>query len=178
MSTNEKRSAAEIPSASAANIRPPEALRSLIERLFEPVDNASIVLFRVAFGAIMFWEVWRYIGYDWIKPSFIDPKFNFPFIGFGWLSPLPSAGMYMLFFLLGVLAVLIAIGLWYRISMALFFVVFSYILLLDRTYYLNHFYLLCLLSFLMVFIPAHRDLSLDSRNNPNLRSTQAPAWAL
>jgi len=39
-------------------------LRSLIERLFEPVDNASIVLFRVAFGAIMFWEAWRYIGYD------------------------------------------------------------------------------------------------------------------
>jgi len=84
----------------------------------------------------------------------------------------------MLFFLLGVLAVLIAIGLWYRISMALFFVAFSYIFLLDRTYYLNHFYLLCLLSFLIIFIPAHRDLSLDSRNNPNLRSTQAPAWAL
>ncbi len=156
----------------------PEASKGLIDRLFEPVDNASIVLFRIAFGAIMFWEVWRYIGYDWIKPSFIDPKFNFPFLGFGWLSPLPGAGMYMLFFVLGILAILITIGLWYRVSAALFFVGFSYVFLLDRTYYLNHFYLICLLSFLMIFIPAHRDLSFDSRNNPGLRSTQAPAWAL
>ena len=156
----------------------PASSKSFIDKLFEPVDNATIVLMRIAFGAIMFWETWRYIGYDWIKPSFIDPRFNFPFLGFGWLSPLPGPGMYMLFFTLGILAVLIAIGLWYRVSITLFFLGFSYVFLLDRTYYLNHFYLLCLLSFLMIFIPAHRDLSFDSRNNPSLRSKQAPAWAL
>jgi hypothetical protein len=104
------------------------------------------------------------------QPSFLDPKFHFPFPWFAWLSPLPGSGMYMLFFFLGILSILIVIGLWYRVSAALFFVGFTYVFLLDQSYYLNHFYLLSLLSFLMIFIPL-TGTSFDSRNNPGLRST-------
>lgn len=33
-------------------------------RLFAPVDAASLVVFRVAFGLVMLWEVWHYLAYD------------------------------------------------------------------------------------------------------------------
>ena len=45
--------------------------------LFEPVDIASLVCFRVLFGAIMLWEVWRYLRNGWIYRYFIEPEFFF-----------------------------------------------------------------------------------------------------
>jgi vitamin K-dependent gamma-carboxylase len=36
---------------------------ALRNRLFSPVDIASIIYFRIAFGLIMLWEVWRYFEY-------------------------------------------------------------------------------------------------------------------
>ena len=61
---------------------------------------------------------------------------------------------------------------------ALFCLGFSYVFLLDQANYLNHWYLICLLSFLLIFVPAHRALSVDAWLRPGLRSEQAPAWAL
>ena len=55
---------------------------SLWNRLFAPVDIASIVYFRIAFGAIMLWEVWRYYKYGWIKSYYIDPVMHFTYYGF------------------------------------------------------------------------------------------------
>ena len=34
--------------------------------LFEPVDISFLVFFRVLFGGIMLWEVYRYFTYGWI----------------------------------------------------------------------------------------------------------------
>ena len=34
--------------------------------------------------------------------------------------------------------------------------------LLDKTYYLNHYYFISLISFILIFLPAHRYFSLDS----------------
>lgn len=48
--------------------------------------------------------------------------------------------MYAHFGALGVLCVLNAVGLGYRISIMLFFVGFTYVELLDQVLYLNHFY--------------------------------------
>jgi len=79
---------------------------------------------------------------------------------------------------LGVLATCITLGVWYRISATLFFIGFSYVFLLDQARYLNHFYLVSLISFLMIFIPAHRVFSLDALLEPQLRSRLVPAWSL
>ena len=81
-------------------------------------------------------------------------------------------------FALVALAGCIAFGLFYRISMALFFVGFAYVFLLEQARYLNHFYLITLLSFLLIFVPAHRALSLDALLRPNIRSSTAPTWSL
>lgn len=147
-------------------------------RLFAPHDIAALVYFRIAFGAIMLWEVGRYFEHGWIARYWIEPAFHFTYYGFGWVQPWPGAGMYVHFAALGVLAFFIMIGLWYRLSAALFFLGFTYAFLLEEARYLNHFYLISLLSFLLIFVPAHRACSVDVWRRPALRRRTAPAWAL
>lgn len=146
------------------------------DKLFEPVDVASLVFFRVSFGLIMLWQVFRYWPY--IEQLFISPVFRFKFYGFGWLEVLPGDGMYYLFVMLGILAVFITLGLFYRVASILFFFGFTYVFLLNKTYFLNHIYLSCLISFLLIFIPCHRSLSLDALINPKIRSQVIPVWCV
>ena len=51
-------------------------------------------------------------------------------------------------------------------------------LLVDKCWYLNHYYLICLLAFLGIFLPANRELSIDARRYPELRSRTVPRWTL
>lgn len=60
----------------------------------------------------------------------------------------------------------------------LFFVGFTYVFLLGQAYYLNHFYLVSLISFLLIFVPAHRRFSIDALLDPNLSSSPVPTWSV
>jgi vitamin K-dependent gamma-carboxylase len=154
-------------------------MRSLaLQRLFAPVDIAWLVYFRLVFGAIMLWEVYRYFDRGWIERYFIDPTFFFTYLGFGWVRPWEGDLMYAHFYALGVLAAMIMLGLFYRVAAALFFLGFTQWFLIDQANYLNHFYLISLVSFLMVFLPAHRAWSLDALIWRRLRSDTVPAWTL
>jgi hypothetical protein len=44
-----------------------QTLRGITYRLFQPIDGASIAVFRMLFGGIMLWEVWRYFSHGWIE---------------------------------------------------------------------------------------------------------------
>ena len=151
-------------------------LNRVSRKLFEPVDVASLVFFRVAFGLIMLWEVFRY--WPHVERYYLLTKFHFKFFGLGWVKVPAGDGIYYLYALLGVLACLIASGLFYRIAAALYFLGHSYVFLLEKAYYLNHIYLVCLISFLLVFIPCNRSFSLDALVRPRLRSSFVPAWCL
>jgi len=153
-------------------------IKTTLSRLFDPIDIAPLVFFRIAFGALMLWEVWRYFEYDRIARYYVEPTYFFYFWGFDWLSPLPGDGMFWLFYGLGLLAILIMLGAFYRPAMALFWLAFTYVFLLDKAQYLNHFYLVSLVSFLLIFIPAHRALSVDAWLRPAIRSQQVPQWSL
>ena len=152
--------------------------KSFSAALFQPVDVASLVAFRIAFGLLMIWQVSSYVQHDWIFDQFIGPDYLFTYYGFEWLQPWPGHGMIIHFALMGVLGLAIAVGFCYRLSMALFCLGFLYVFLLDQTYYLNHFYLIALVSGLMVVVPAHRGLSLDARWWPSLRQSTVPAWTI
>ena len=152
--------------------------RSLRDRLFAPVDIASLVLFRLGFGAIMLWEVWRYLADGRVSRYYIRPEFHFKYFGFEWVQAWGGNEMTWHFYGLGALAVCIMAGLFYRAAAALFFLGFTYVFLLDQARYLNHFYLVSLISFLIIFVPAHRAFSLDALMRPRLRSSTAPAWSL
>lgn len=141
---------------------PDSPVARIARRLFAPVDIAPLVWFRIAFGIIMAWEMWRYFEHGWIYDYYIQPKFFFTYYGFSWVHPWPGNGMYVHFAVLGVLAACIALGLCYRAATVLFFLGFTYVFLLDQTDYLNHFYLVCLYSFLLTVVPANRAFSLDA----------------
>lgn len=153
-------------------------LASFRARLFQPVDIASLVYFRVAFGALMLVEVLRYFGHGWVREFYIDPSFHFSYTGFDWVRPLPGQWMTVHFAVLGLLAVLVMIGLRYRVATVLFFIGFAYVFLLESAHYLNHFYLVLLYALLMIFVPAHRSFSLDSSRRSDAYSRTAPAWSL
>lgn len=140
-------------------------------------DAAALVVFRIAFGAIMLWEVWRYFRIDRIARYYIEPSFHFTYPGFSWVSPLPGIGMYIVFLVLGLCAALILLGLHYRKAVFVHVLTFLYIFLLDQTQYLNHFYLVLLINGLLLFVPAHRYVSLDARFGKVKMSSVVPAWS-
>ena len=146
--------------------------------LFEPVDISFLVFFRIVFGGIMLWETYRYFTYGWITRYFVEPVVTFPYYGFSWVKPWPGSGMYIHFFVLGVAAACVMVGFLYRIAAPIFFLAFTYLFLLDQTRYLNHFYLVCLISFLMCFLPANRAFSVDALLRRKIRSDVVPAWTL
>jgi vitamin K-dependent gamma-carboxylase len=136
-------------------------IAQLSQGILAPTDVASVILFRVGFGLLMFWEITRYYYFSWVEELFVKPQFHFQYEYFRWVVPIPGAGMYLIFASLGVLALMIASGFFYRIATILFFLGYTYVFLLDQAFYNNHFYLICLLSFVLILAPLNRSWSLD-----------------
>ena len=145
--------------------------------LFDRVDIAWLVFFRIAFGVLLMQKaysfLWATTGERWLERSY---SFTFP--GFHWVQIWPGDGIYIHFYALLILGFFIAIGFLYRLSAFLHGVAFTYIFLLDQTWFINHYYLICLLSFLMALTPAHHALSVDCWLRPSLRSATTPRWTL
>jgi hypothetical protein len=132
------------------------------EYLLASVDGASLAVFRICFGLLMLWDVWQYWKSGWITSDYIEPTLHFTYFLFPCVRAWPGDGMYWHFGVLGLLAVLMAVGLFYRLAAWGFFLGFTYVFLLDESYYLNHNYLICLLSFLLAIVPAQSVWSLDA----------------
>ena len=49
---------------------------------------------------------------------------------------------------------------------------------MDKSTYLNHYYFISCLSFLMIWLPANRYFSLDTKYNPKLKLNQVPNWTV
>ncbi|WP_448701958.1 HTTM domain-containing protein [Mucilaginibacter sp. AW1-3] len=142
------------------------------------VHIAPLTVLRIAFGLMMLISTIRFLLKGWVDAFYIKPLFHFTFYGFGWVKPLGATGMYALFILLIAAAVCIMAGLFYRAATVIFFVGFTYVELIDQTTYLNHYYLISVMSFLMILVPANRYFSIDVLLNPALRTTQVPAWTI
>jgi hypothetical protein len=71
----------------------------------------------------------------------------------------------------------VAVGYKYRLAIITFFLSFTYIELMDKTTYLNHYYFISVLSFLMVFLPANAKFSLDNILRKKSYN-QIPNWTL
>ncbi|MGB0177900.1 MAG: HTTM domain-containing protein, partial [Owenweeksia sp.] len=99
----------------------------------------------------------------WIHELYIEPGFHFKYYGFEWVRTLSPGGMYGLFSLMAISALAISLGLAYRLATVLFFLAFTYVELIDVTTYLNHYYFVSLVAFIMIWLPAHRLYSLDVR---------------
>lgn len=144
--------------------------------LFKHIDNSQLVIFRIFFGLLCFLESFGAILTGWVKRGLVEPKFTFTFIGFEWLQVFQGEGMYVYYAIMGVFGLLIMVGYKYRISMIGFTLLWTGSYLMQKSSYNNHYYLLMLISAIMVFMPAHRDVSLDSKINPSLKTNAMPNW--
>lgn len=84
---------------------------------------------------------------------FVEPEFFFPYRGFEWVRVLSPGGMITLFVIQAIAGALIGLRRTSRVAAAVFFLVFTYVELIDVTNYLNHYYLVSLLALLLALTP-------------------------
>lgn len=152
--------------------------KALHKLLFKHIDNSGLILFRVVFGFLIALEGFGAIATGWVKKTLIEPQFTFNFIGFEFLQPLEGNGMYFYFMCLGILGVGVMLGYKYRLSMFCFAVMWSGVYLMQKSSYNNHYYLMLLLSWGMVFLPANKWFSIDAKQQPSTASRSMPRWVL
>ena len=146
--------------------------------LTAPVPASPLAVFRILFGAMMLFSLLRFISKGWVTELYVLPKVYFPYYGFEWVQPLGITGMYLLFAVMALSAVGITLGLFYRWSSIIFFLSFTYVELIDKTNYLNHYYFVSVVSFLLMLVPAHRYFSLDVWRKPWLKASLVPRWCI
>ncbi|MEM9848132.1 MAG: HTTM domain-containing protein [Bacteroidota bacterium] len=149
-------------------------LQKLDQLFFKQVSIAPLVIFRIVFGGVLWYSTFRTWQKGWITELYVDPSYHFGF--FVWLIPLNEVGMYIVFSILLLSALCIILGLFYRLNTIIFFLLFVYVELLDKTYYLNHYYLVSLLSFWLILVPANRWYALDTLLFPKIKSTTCANW--
>lgn len=123
------------------------------------VWGGKIAVFRILFAIVLFFQAWHFYSIDFIKRDVIDPvlHFSYPYLPFiESLNPYIMYGMLVLMF---ISSVLIVLGIKSRLFFTFYFIAFTYLFLIDKGYYNNHYYLLSLLLFLMIFIKSDTQLA-------------------
>lgn len=141
------------------------------------VSAASSAVFRIAFGVAMIVNALLYIP-RLVGEYYVDTSFSFAYGWFTWIEPLPAVGMYAVYAAMVVAGALVALGLWYRAAIGSFFLLTTYVFLLDSTFYQNHEYLISLLALLMFLMPLDGFWSLDARRRPQRRRSTVPMWVV
>ncbi len=148
----------------------------MIQNYFKQYTSAATLAFyRLAFGLMMLLSLIRFASYGWIKKFYTTPEFHFTYYGFEWVKPIGNY-TYVLFLICGIAALLVAIGYKYKWAILTFFLSFTYIELMDKTTYLNHYYFITLISFILLFLPANCYFSIDAYKNEKLLFEKVPAW--
>lgn len=134
-------------------------LQRITARGHQSIDGASLAVLRFGLGLLIVYDALRKGG-DFFSRN--DGKvFTFPLHGFEWV---PSAGEYGVeaSWLWAACGAAISIGLFYRAACILAFILAGWGFVQAQEYYLNHYYLLLLVNFLMILVPAHRCWSVDA----------------
>lgn len=146
--------------------------------IFRQTSIAPLASFRILFGAMLLFSSIRFVAKDWVYQLYILPKFYFTYEGFSWIHPLSGNGMYFVFAGMIICTLLITVGLFYRMASVLFFLLFTYVELLDKTNYLNHYYFVSIISLMLCFLPANKYASLDVKFGLTPKATHIPNWCI
>ena len=60
----------------------------------EHIDATSLAVFRISIGLVGVLIVARFFAYGWVDDLYIELSHHFTDLGFGWVKPWPSWGMY------------------------------------------------------------------------------------
>ena len=122
----------------------------------------------------MCYSIARFWYKGWISELYIIPEFHFSYYGFEWIKPIGDY-TYLIFILCFVSSFFVMIGYKYRSAIILFFLSFTYIELMDKTTYLNHYYFISILSLLLIFIPCNAIFSVDNAISKK-KFNKIPKW--
>ena len=149
-----------------------------ISKYLNSYSHAStLAFFRLAFGLIMVFSLVRFASYGWIEKFYIQPLFHFTYYGFGWVKPIGNF-IYLVFIICGLAAFCVSIGYRYRLAIITFFLSFTYIELIDKTTYLNHYYFISVVSFVLILLPANAYFSIDAYRNPKIACEKIPRYTI
>jgi len=151
--------------------------RSWLEILDEPVDGASLAVFRIVFGAMVAIDAYRYMSDGWVDEYFVRPSIHFTYLYFDWVRPLPAPWIYAHFYFIGAMGLLVCAGLFYRAATVGLFLSYAYFFLLEQSTYMNHYYLITLVSGFLCVMPAHRCYSIDRLRGATVEQT-VPRWSV
>ncbi len=146
--------------------------------LLEPIDPASVALFRICFGLLISYETLRHFFGGLLIRNYFRAEYQMHYYGFEWVTISDPIMMRMLFAACSVVALMVAVGFLYRLMAPLLFLGVTYWFLLDQTRHLNHMYLVCLVAFLFCLVPAHRAWSIDSLVFRTRYNRLLPRWGL
>jgi hypothetical protein len=146
--------------------------------LSRQVDIAPLAVLRVLYGALMFVSTVRFMAKGWVTELFVTPTHFFTYYGFDWVKPLGETGMWAVHIAMALLSVTIALGLAFRFSAFAFLLLFTYVELIDVTNYLNHYYFIILVTFLLAISPAGKAYSLDVLLFPKWRRSSVPFYTV
>jgi hypothetical protein len=152
-------------------------INRIITYLKTPVKAAPLAVFRVLFGSLMLYTTLRFVLQGWVDKYYVQPQFHFKYYGFEFVESL-GAYTYLLYLVSFIAALGITLGYKYRLSAILFFLSFTYCELIDKTYYLNHYYFVSIISLMLIFLPANAYFSLDARKNKSIAYTSIPRYTI
>lgn len=152
--------------------------KTIAKSLREQTSIAPLITFRIVFGLITCYGALRFILNGWVEKLIGEPTFYFSYYGFHWL-PRPSVEeAYWLYAIIALTAFFVTIGLFYRLSIFILLICFTYVQLIDATNYLNHYYLVICLLILLQFVEANGAVSIDEKLGFTTTRHTIPKWQI
>lgn len=130
-----------------------------LDFLFERVSPASLGLLRIAFGILMTWQFPYMRGY--MVDIMTNSKFFITYDYLHWIKPTSPENIVLVLQVGMVASIFVILGLAHRLASLVVLLCWSYVFLVCRGHYTNHYYLFALVGFWMLICDANRWASLD-----------------
>lgn len=145
--------------------------------LSDPIDGRVLGFFRLFFGLFMAYYALYYYRIGFIPEGLLKPKVLFRYEYLEWVPTFSAPLMYLILALMGIAALLIAAGLFFRWACWIFSLCLAFFLFQEKSYYNNHIYLFVLLPLLLSATDADRFFSLRKHPESAVRIPQSiPRW--
>ena len=135
----------------------------MMKHLFKPVDAAIFIYFRFCAGILLSFELINSLSLGDFQ-EYTAP-FHFTYLYFDWLRPWPVLGLVIHYIVTILAGFLVAFGVRQRLSAVVLFVGYTLLFLMEKSEYINHLYLYCLVSFWLIWMP-----------EPKKGKLESPAW--
>lgn len=136
----------------------------MVRYLYRPADAAILIYFRFFAGVFLSVELINSLNLGDFK-EYTKPALHFSYLYFDWIKPWPYEGMILHYGVTILAGFFLALGIYQRLSALVLFLGYTSLFLMEKSEYINHFYLYCLISFWLIWLP-------DMKG----KKVKAPVW--